>query len=411
MGRFIAFSSSLWEGFIIATRALLANKTRALLTTLGIVIGVVTVTLMMMIIQGLNNSFKEQISFLGSNTIYVERYPWIWDDEWWKLINRPRIKIEDYREIAKRVSGAEAVAPQVWTGRSVIYRDKALDRVSIMGTSYDYTFISNGMVPEVGRFITESDNRASRRVCVIGKDVQDELFGNINPIGRKVRIGAFSFSIVGILEKQGSTFGQSHDNVIIIPANTLLNSYGRFRSVTIAVKAEEGVDLARLKDELTGIMRSVRNIRPLDDNNFSINEQSALQDMYKQMTAGVYGAGLIIGGISLLVGGIGIMNIMLVSVTERTWEIGMRKAVGARTGHIMWQFLLEAMIICLAGGTIGILIAQLGGMAVSKALPAELPPWLAAAAVLFSATIGLIFGLFPAAKAAKMDPIQALRQK
>jgi len=388
----------------------MANKTRSILTTLGIVIGVVTVTLMMMIIQGLNKSFTDQISFLGSNTVYVERYPWIWDDDWWKYRNRPRVTMDQYRMLKKRTKLAEAVSLNVWTGRPVAYRDKALDRVGIMGTNADYVKVGN-IVPEFGRFLTDSDNRASRKVCVIGQDVQKELFKTINPVGRNMRIGGKTFRVVGILEKQGSTFGQSRDNIILIPSETLLNNYGRNRSIEIIVKGRSDVTQEDLKDELQGLMRSVRSLKPTEKDNFSINEQGALYSLYKTMTAGVYATGLIIGGISLLVGGIGIMNIMLVSVTERTWEIGMRKAVGARTTHIMWQFLVEAMLICLFGGAIGIGLAMLGGMAINNTLPAVLPPWLAFSAVLFSATVGLIFGIFPAAKAAKLDPIVALRAK
>jgi putative ABC transport system permease protein len=408
--KLLIFNHSLVEGFHIAHSALMANKTRSILTTLGIVIGVVTVTLMMMIIQGLNKSFTDQISFLGSNTLYVERYPWIWDEDWWKYRNRPRITMEHFEQLRDRVTLAESVSLNIWTGRPVAFRDKALDRVGIMGTDANMVNVSN-IVPEVGRFITDADNRASRKICVIGKDVQRELFGSINPVNRNLRIGGKTFKVVGILEKQGSTFGQSRDNLIIIPANTLLNNYGFRRSIDIIVKGYPEIDQEELIDELTGLMRSIRSLKPLDENNFSINDQSALYSFYKTMTTGVYATGLIIGGIALLVGGIGIMNIMLVSVTERTWEIGMRKAVGAKTTHIMWQFLVEAMLICMFGGAIGIGLAYLGGLGIKNALPAVLPPWLAASAVLFSATVGLVFGLFPAAKAAKLDPIVALRAK
>ena len=398
------------EGFGIAIRALLSNKTRAILTTLGIVIGVVTVTLMLMIIQGLNRSFQQQIAFLGSNTVYIDPWPWVWDDNWWKYINRPRINMEQYEMVKQRASLADAVAPRIATRRTVAFRDKALSGVAILGTTSDFAYISSAQ-PEFGRFISDTDNRSSRRVCVIGVDVVKELFGNFNPLGRDLRIGSNNYRVVGILEKQGSTFGQSRDNIIIIPIETFINTYGRNRSVTIAVRAKDGTDIDDLTDELTGIMRRARKLKPLQEDNFAINRQEALESFYKAMTAGVYGAGLIIGGISLLVGGIGIMNIMLVSVTERTWEVGMRKAVGARTSHILWQFLIEAMLICMLGGAIGIGLAFLGGLAIQNSLPAVLPPWLALAAVAFSAIVGLVFGLFPAAKAAKMDPIAALRQK
>jgi len=408
--RFRHFFASLVEGFSMANRALLANKTRTILTTLGIIIGVVTVTMMMMIIQGLNNSFQQQISFLGSNTVYIERWPWVWDDEWWKYINRPKLTMDDFEKVKSRCKLAEAVAPQLYTRRTIAYRDEAMSGVAIMGTTFDYSLVGSTF-PEFGRFITDADNRSSRKTCVIGTDVVEEVFRSRNPLGQDIRIGGHSYRVVGILEEQGSMFGQSRDNIIIIPIQTFINSFGRYRSVDIAVRGYEDTDMDELIDELTGIMRSARGLKPLDENNFAINRQEALEDFYKTMTAGVYGAGLIIGGISLLVGGIGIMNIMLVSVTERTWEVGMRKAVGARTSHILWQFLIEAMMICMLGGAIGIGFAFLGGMALQNSLPAVLPVWLAIAAVGFSALVGLVFGIFPAAKAAKMDPIAALRQQ
>lgn len=206
-------------------------------------------------------------------------------------------------------------------------------------------------------------------------------------------------------------FGQSMDNQIIIPYTTFLHTFGQRRDINISVRAKDDVAIEDLIDELTGVMRKSRGLKPLEEDDFAINQQEALMNFYKSMTAGVYGAGLVIGGISLLVGGIGIMNIMLVSVTERTWEVGMRKAVGARTSQILWQFLIEAMMICMLGGAVGLGLAYLGGLALQDQLPAKLPAWLAFAAVFFSAFVGLVFGLFPAAKAAKMDPIAALRQK
>ncbi|HEX05038.1 MAG TPA: FtsX-like permease family protein [Bacteroidetes bacterium] len=410
MGRKIRGAGrAIWEGFVIATAALIANKTRASLTTLGIVIGVITVTMMMMIIQGLNQSFQDQISFLGAKTVYVERWPWIWDDDWWKYINRPRITMDQYEALRERLTGAEELSPMAWTGRSVSYRDKQLDRVSILGTTAEHSVVGSTL-PEYGRYITALDNRSSKRAAVIGVDVRDALFGPLDPMGRSIRIASRTYTIVGILEQQGNFFGQSRDNIIIIPIQALFNDFGRVgRDISIAVKGSDEVSVEDLTDEIRGVMRAARNLKPFDDDNFAVNQQDALSDLYDALTGGVYAAGLIIGGISLLVGGIGIMNIMLVSVTERTWEIGMRKAIGARTSHILWQFLVEAMLICMIGGTLGILLAFAGGQALKQAMPVVLPAWLAFSAVLFSAGIGLVFGLFPAAKAARMDPIQALR--
>ncbi len=400
---------SLWEGVLIALRALWANKTRAILTTLGIVIGVVTVTLMLMIIQGLNKSFAKQISTIGSGTVYIQRHPWIIMDDWWRYRNRPRITYESYLDVSEHSKLADVVAAYTWTIRPIAYRSKTSEDIGIIGVTPTYAEAA-GHTPEFGRFISELDDRSSRKVCVIGPDIQEKLFDPFNPIGRDLRIGAHNYLVVGILERLGTSFGQSNDNYVMIPINTMLHNYGSQRQLTIVAKTDDPQQVENLVDELTGIMRRSRNLAPREENNFSINQQDALMNFYKRMTAGIYAAGIIIGGIALVVGGIGIMNILLVSVTERTWEIGMRKAVGARTANILWQFLVESMLICSFGGLVGLILAALLGSMIKPHLPVSLPIWLAALAIFFSSFIGLLFGLMPAMRAARLDPITALRQ-
>ncbi len=401
---------SIFEGVTIARKAILANKTRALLTTLGIVIGVITVSLMMMIIQGLNQSFTRQLAVIGTNTVYVERYPWIIMDDWWRYRNRPRITADNFEEVKRHSKLSKAVGAYTWTIRPIAFRDRTIERVGIIGVTPGAAEAIN-WVPDVGRFISHADMMATRKICVIGPEIREQVFSPYNPIGRKLRVGPHNYTVVGVLEKKGSSFGQSNDNNVFIPFTTLMVNYGSRRDVTITAMADEGVTIESLKDELTYLMRRARNLAPKEENDFTINEQSALTDFYKRITAGVYAAGLIIGGIALLVGGIGIMNIMLVSVTERTWEIGMRKAVGARTTNILWQFLVEAMIICMVGGVIGIIIAALLGQIINQSLPTHLPAWLAVTAMAFSGVVGLVFGLVPAMRAARLDPITALRQE
>lgn len=403
------FIYSLLEGIKIARRALWANKTRSILATLGIVIGVVTVTIMMMIIQGLNRSFAKQISIIGSATVYVQRWPWIIMDDWWRYRNRPRITLKQLEDVKEYSTYAETISAYTWTMRPVAFRSKTNDRIGIVGVTPEYAEAS-GHAPEIGRFISASDNRSARKVCVIGTDIQKKLFEPYNALGRDIRIGSHKYKVVGIFEKKGTSFGESNDNYIAIPLNTLLANYGSHRDITIIAKAHDQTVLDDMIDELTGIMRRSRGLNPKEESNFSINRQDALTDFYKRMTAGIYAAGVIIGGIALMVGGIGIMNIMLVSVTERTWEIGMRKAVGARTRHILWQFLVESMLICSFGGMLGLAVAALGGQLIDKVLPTSLPLWLALGAIIFSSVVGLLFGLMPAFRAARLDPITALRQ-
>lgn len=399
----------MYEGFRIAVGALRANKTRAILTTLGIVIGVVTVTFMLMIIQGLNKSFARQLSILGSGTVFIERFPWIIMDDWWRYRNRPRLEYKDFEAVQENSKLAEYVGAHVYTERPIAFKDRGMDRVGIVGITPDYGLVRN-FLPEFGRGITDLDNDNARRVCLIGSELREKIFAPYNPIGQKLRVGAFAYTVVGILEEKGSTFGESNDNFVLLPFKTFTNTFGKRRNVAIAVKALDPGNIDALKDELTGIMRRSRGLKPKEENNFAINTQDLLTGFYERMTTGIYAAGLIIGGISLLVGGIGIMNIMLVSVTERTWEIGMRKAVGARTTNILWQFLVEAMLICTFGGVIGLGLAAAGGEAIKAQLPVSLPVWLGAGSILFSASVGLLFGLLPAWRASRLDPITALRQ-
>ncbi len=394
----------------IAFVALTSNKVRSILATLGIVIGVMTVVLMITIVAGLNQSFERQLANIGSGTVYIQRFPWIQTEDWFTYRNWPRLTLKDYEAVKHTCQGASAVAPEVSTMRPVSFKSEALKNVYIVGTNEEYHETSDTM-PEVGRFLSETDVAANRDVAVIGTEVAEKLFRHHNPIEQRIRIGPYEYKVVGILEKQGTIFGWSMDNQVIIPIGSLLKHFGRRRDISIVVKAANPAELDELKDELTGIMRRSRRLGPGEKDNFSINEQGQLMELYTQITSGVYATGIIIGGISLLVGGIGIMNIMLVSVTERTHEIGIRKALGARKGQILRQFLIESALICSVGGIIGIGLAWGGGALISQWLPVAMPLPVVIGGMIFAAFVGIFFGLFPAAKAARLDPIVALRKE
>ncbi len=394
----------------IAFGALTANKARSALATLGIVIGVMTVVLMITIVSGLNDSFSTQLARIGSGTIYIQRFPWIIQDDFFIYRNRPRLTQKNYEDVKRYCQGASTITPYVDTMRPVAFKNESLGGVFLIGTDETYLETTDVM-PEVGRFISRMDAIANRDVAVIGTTVAKELFGQHNPIGQKVRIGGFDYKIVGVLEEQGAMFGQSMDSQVIVPIGSMRKHFGRRRDLSIIVKAINPDEVEELKDELTGIMRRTRRLGPGEGDNFSINEQGQLMDMYTQITSGVYAAGIIIGGISLIVGGIGIMNIMLVSVTERTHEIGIRKALGARRSQILRQFLIESALICSFGGIIGIGLAWGGAKAINIYLPTSMSVPLAVAGMLFAAFVGVFFGIFPAAKAARLDPIVALRKE
>jgi putative ABC transport system permease protein len=398
------------EAANIAWGALKSSKVRSALATLGIIIGVMTVVLMITIVIGLNTSFQKQISALGANTLYIQRFPWLMQDDFFIFRNRPLVTMKDCEAIRRESKLAVAVTPLIFTSRPVKFGPEVMPDVTLLGTDENYVTTANVEV-DVGRFLTTQDCNSNRSVAVIGTDIADKIFRQRNPIGQSLRIGAYEYHIVGILKKRGTMFGESLDTRVILPWGTVLQHFGHRRDINVIAKAAAGVSIEDLKDELTGILRRSRKIPPNKPDNFSLNEQAQLMNFYEQITWGVYAAGILIGGISLLVGGIGIMNIMLVSVTERTHEIGIRKALGARRSQVLRQFLIESALICLMGGLIGTGLAWGGGKLITQWLPVTMPLHIALGGTLFATLVGVFFGLYPAAKASRLDPIIALRKE
>jgi len=400
----------LWEGVLMALTSLRANKLRAFLTVLGILIGVTTIITILTVIAGLDNAFTSQISNLGSDNLYVSKIPWATGMDFFKYRNRKDITLREAEAIARYATLVEAVAPLAMTRRTVKYRNEAVHRVEINGTNAAYKDVANAY-PEYGRFLTEFEVKHRRHVCVIGWEVAEKLFGGEDPLGRKVFIGGYAFRVVGVLEKRGQILGQNLDTNIYIPIGTFYKVFGTRRSLLIRVKVVDPALLDEAKDELRGILRRVRKVPPEKEDDFAINQQDTLTQLYKSLTAGLYAVAVGIAAISLLVGGIGIMNIMLVAVTERTREIGIRKAVGAKRRDVLWQFLVESVVISAVGGIIGIVLGFGFGELLDALAP--IPADISASAVLvglgFSSIVGIFFGLYPASKAARLDPIEALR--
>jgi putative ABC transport system permease protein len=404
----IRFSSDLWAGLRIAFRALISNKVRAALTTLGIVIGVTTVILMITIILGLNRAVEGQFAFLGANTYYVSKWSWM-DDNWRAQMKRKDVKPEYADRIREELPLVAAVTPMVEHTKMINFGSVNMSGVAVRGVTEAY-MITNSISLDFGRFLSADDVLRNRHVAVIGAGVAQALFDKVQPIGQNITIDGWKFRVIGVSEKVGNFFGQSMDNFVCIPYGTHAKRFGERRNEwrAIVVQANSAASMGELKWDLEGLMRRIRKLEPTEPNDFGINDQSLIMGVYNDMTKGIYTGGILIAFISLLVGGIGIMNIMLVSVTERTPEIGLRKALGAKRWMISWQFLIEAAAICAIGGVIGIILAAIGSMAINEFLPTYMPLWVIAFGIVFSAIIGICFGLFPSIKAANLSPIEAL---
>lgn len=404
------FLTELKEGLAISFRAISANKMRSVLTTLGIVIGIVSVTLMGTAIEGLDRSFNKSISALGTDVLYVQKFPWIAGENWWQYRNRRDITMREVKAIEEQATLIKAAVPGVGTSRTASYRQRAIENSVIVGTSDKFTETS-GALPSDGRFFTAAEYEGGRPVCVIGSEIREGLFRGEDPLGKMVKVGGYPFRIVGVLEKQGSFLGiASLDNRIYIPIYLFFRLFGeRRRDISISVKVANMQLLDETKEELRGILRKVRKIPAGKEDDFAINQQEMLTKVFEGIGIVIAAVGLFITGLSLFVGGIGIMNIMFVSVTERTREIGVRKALGARRRTILLQFLVESAALCLIGGMIGLIIAFPISLIVDHFLPTAMPLSIVLIALFVSALIGVISGSLPAYRAAKLDPVEALR--
>ena len=401
------------EAFKIALAAIKANKSRGILTTLGIIIGIVAVATTMTAANGLANNFKESISAIGSDVFYVSKMPWIFSGNFFELRNRPNLTYKDSNKLERKLKLAAAVNPATDTRKNVKYESNVMEGVTIIGTSDKYLVVTDG-VPEFGRFLTPFDLRNRKRVCVIGQEIKERLFKNVDPINKKIKIGWDKFLVVGIMEKRGSAAffgGPNFDNQIFVPISSFEKYFGgSHRNYTISVKAPNRESMDNFEYEIIGEMRKIRKLKPNEKENFSINTMDTLINAYDNVMGVVVLIGLVITGISLFVGGIGVMNIMFVSVTERTREIGVRKALGAKKRSILTQFLFESSTICMIGGVVGVIISFCVAALINKfLLPASVSLPIVLIALLISVLTGVVSGFIPAYRASRMNPIEALR--
>ena len=407
------FLTELREGLGISWSAIRANKLRSILTTLGIVIGIVTVTLMGTAIEGLNSAFMKNISTIGADVFYVERFDWFGGSEnaWRTMQKRPKITLAQEAALEKQLTLARAVAPVAYTEEAVKYKKRGSDNVRIIGTTDQYAFTSSVSVAQ-GRFLSSGEVEGGRPVCVIGAEVATNLFRRDPPLGNRITIDEKPFEVIGVLERQGSFLGVfSLDNQVVVPLSQFTSAFSRNPDYQIQVKVKSPDQMEDAKEELRSTMRKIRHLTPDDPDNFGINQQDQFVEMFHKLGGTIAAVGLFVTGLSLFVGGIGIMNIMFVSVAERTREIGIRKAIGAKRRTILVQFLLEAACICLIGGLIALGIAWPLTLVMQLYLPATMSLTVVSIALLMSLLTGLASGFFPAWRAARMSPVDALRNE
>lgn len=404
------FIYSIVEGIKIAFHALRTNKVRAFLTTLCIIIGITMVTIVDAVTTGMDETFDKSMAMMGQNVIYVEKRGWNEDgSEWWKFANRRELDV-DYVDYIKDYSRyASNVSASANRGTSIRYKDKQADGVFISGVTDNYLSVQ-GLNIDRGRMFTAEEGRSGSKVAVIGETLREALFEQQSALGKEIRFRGQKYIVIGVLEKQGSFLGlQDTDNRIIIPINAYAQIFSLRGGLQIGVQFANEEAMKEGEYEIEGLMRRVRQLDAAERNDFAINKPEAFKEQLEGIKTGLYFGGFALVGLSLLIGGVGIMNIMFVSVRERTKEIGIRKAVGAKSWEIMSQFLIEAVVICMMGGVIGVAIAGLAVLAIDQVFTARMNFDVIFVAFSLCTFVGLLFGFIPAYKAAKADPIESLR--
>jgi putative ABC transport system permease protein len=404
------------ESALMAIDTLRVNKLRSALTILGVSVGVVTVIFMVSIIQGLNKAFADQIESLGSNTIFVSKFePSFGRPPGPEEIHRKDLTMDDVEALRTEAPSIAGVSPiHRMLAATMRYQDKQTDTPILFGVTPYYEFVHTQYVAS-GRFISDIDMQDRSNVVIIGVDVKQALFPYEDAVDKEVRINGNPFRIVGVMEPLGNFFGQSRDNSIFIPITTFGKYYPDrpFPEVVffVIVRPRSRAFVKPAMDEITDILRRRRRLAPGEKNNFGISSQDSLLDVYNQLTGATALVLTSISFVALMIGGIGVMNIMLVSVTERTKEIGVRKAVGATKLNILSQFLIEAVVLTAIGGFAGLAVGEIASLLMNKysPLPAYVPLWAIGVGIGISAAVGIIFGLWPAWKAARLNPIDALR--
>jgi putative ABC transport system permease protein len=401
------------DNIYLSADALRAHKLRAALTMLGLTMGVATLIAVMTLVQGANRYVETKIANLGTNVFRISRLPFVLTD--FAVVARAQrnknLLLDDLQAVAEGCAHCQYVGASVASTLGVRYRDRDLEDVSLYGHTANMAEIDTRTLA-LGRYFTESEDRHSAPVCMLGDRLVQELFSGADPIGHVVKTGNEEFTVVGTFESIGSVLGQDQDTFMIIPLNTYLRIRGARNSLTLEIKAAGSQQLFQeAQDDVRVILRARRHITEGHDEDFYVGTAESYISLWQSISSAFFAVFVMVSSISALVGGIVIMNVMLVSVTERTKEIGVRRAMGATQHDILMQFLTESVMQCIVGGLIGVFIGFLCALAIRSltSLPAAVQTWVAILGVVLSSVIGLFFGIYPATKAAKLDPVAALR--
>ena len=397
-----------------AWESIRAHTLRSFLTLLGIIIGVTTIVGVASVISGLDTYVREKLILLSPDVYVVTKFGIIMSrEEFLEAVKRPDLEFRDHEILRERLTRAAAVGADVSTGGPVKYLDRRLPDIRIHGTTSNYGELLNLEI-EAGRYFSEAEDLAASNVAVIGWDVRDELFGGLDPLGRELILGTATYRVVGLVAQQGQVLGQSQDNQVWIPMNAFRKAYGRRNSLDMLVKARGGIDgVAASVDEVRSVLRALRHTGFRDPDPFAIVTVDDAQQVWRQISSASFLLTLLISGVSLGVGGVVIANIMLVGVVERTREIGVRMAMGARKRDIRRQFLLEAALLATGGGVVGIVLGALAAFGVEGLLnfPSRVTPLILAAGLLLSTLVGLLAGYWPARSASNLIVVDALREE
>jgi putative ABC transport system permease protein len=400
------------EAFWIAVDALRAHKLRSFLTLLGVVIATTTLIVVMSVVNGMNLYIADHIANLGVNTFVLDQFQW--GQSWAETVkalrtNRP-IRIEDYEFLKENLVGAKTIAASAGLGAApdARYQNHVIHEVAVAGVTPNIVEVGSVKV-DAGRFFTEADYDHNAMVCFIGHDLVSQFFAGVDPLDKDILVRGLPFRVIGTAQTLGTTFGQSQDTFIQIPLSTFRKTFEGRPGLQVSVQAWDSSQIGTLQDQLRSLMRARRHVAYHDQDPFGINASETLMATWQALTGTIFGVAIGVVAVFMVIGGIVIMNIMLASVTERTHEIGIRKSLGARRKDILLQFVIESAAMALAGGVIGILIATGIAQLVNLVFTASVPVSAILVGVFLSSGVGLFFGIYPASKAAKLDPIEALR--